>query len=188
MLELQKRQQSFSRWAMLVPTRSRRHECYKPESSHGTRKRAFLRLLSSVKGPFLEHAEGPSTQYLRTLVPKTIPLMVFGTKGLKYWALGVPDNLVLMQNRLKGDRREVHGSNRSSRSPVMEHSFQSILWLTLWLSYKDLRCFRMSGADLFFLGLGMSELGCLVACRHRMVAPGCNLWVDFGDSTGAKTR
>ena len=32
--------------------------------------------------------EGPSTQYLRTLVPKTIPLMVFGTRVLKYWVLG----------------------------------------------------------------------------------------------------
>ena len=29
--------------------------------------------------------EGPSTQYLRTLVPKTIPLMVFRTRVLKYW-------------------------------------------------------------------------------------------------------
>ena len=32
--------------------------------------------------------EGPSTQYLRTLVLKTIPLMVFGTRDLKYWVLG----------------------------------------------------------------------------------------------------
>ena len=33
--------------------------------------------------------ECPSTQHLRTLVPKTIPLvMVFGTRVLKYWALG----------------------------------------------------------------------------------------------------
>ena len=32
--------------------------------------------------------EGPSTQYLRTLVPKTIPLVVFGTRVLKYWLLG----------------------------------------------------------------------------------------------------
>ena len=36
----------------------------------------------------ISYPEGPSTQYLRTLVPKTIPLMVFGTKGLKYWVLG----------------------------------------------------------------------------------------------------
>ena len=33
-------------------------------------------------------SEGPSTHKSRILVPKTIPLMVFGTKGLKYWALG----------------------------------------------------------------------------------------------------
>ena len=37
---------------------------------------------------FLVHPEGPSTQYSRTLVPKTILLMVFGTKGLKYRVLG----------------------------------------------------------------------------------------------------
>ena len=35
-----------------------------------------------------ENPEGSSTQYLRSLVPKTIPLMVFGTKGLKYMVLG----------------------------------------------------------------------------------------------------
>ena len=32
--------------------------------------------------------EGPSTQCLRILVPKTIPFMVFGTRVLKYWVLG----------------------------------------------------------------------------------------------------
>ena len=32
--------------------------------------------------------EGPSTQYLRTLVPKTIPFMAFGTRILKHWVLG----------------------------------------------------------------------------------------------------
>ena len=32
--------------------------------------------------------EGPSTKYLRTLVPRTIPLMAFGTRVLKYWVLG----------------------------------------------------------------------------------------------------
>ena len=31
--------------------------------------------------------EGPSTQYLRTLVPKTIPFMAFGTRVLKCWVL-----------------------------------------------------------------------------------------------------
>ena len=30
----------------------------------------------------------PSTQYSRTLVPKTIMSMVFGTRVLKYWVLG----------------------------------------------------------------------------------------------------
>ena len=34
------------------------------------------------------YPEGPSTQYLRTLVPNTIRGMVVGSKGLKYWVLG----------------------------------------------------------------------------------------------------
>ena len=32
---------------------------------------------------WMQYPEAPRTQYLRTLVPKTIPLMVFGTKGLQ---------------------------------------------------------------------------------------------------------
>ena len=32
--------------------------------------------------------EGPSTQYVRTLVPRAIKNMVFGTRDLKYWVLG----------------------------------------------------------------------------------------------------
>ena len=32
--------------------------------------------------------EGPSTQYLRTMVPNTIKRMAFGTRVLKYWLLG----------------------------------------------------------------------------------------------------
>ena len=38
---------------------------------------------------------GPSTQYLRFLVPKTILLMVFGTRVLKYWVLGRPEVCIL---------------------------------------------------------------------------------------------
>ena len=34
--------------------------------------------------------EGPSTQYLRLLVPKTMPLMVLGARNQKYRVLG-PD-------------------------------------------------------------------------------------------------
>ena len=34
------------------------------------------------------YPEGPSTQYLRTLVPNTIQGMAFGTRILKYWVLG----------------------------------------------------------------------------------------------------
>ena len=34
------------------------------------------------------YPEGPSTQYSRTLVPKTVLGVVFGTRVLKYWVLG----------------------------------------------------------------------------------------------------
>ena len=32
--------------------------------------------------------EGPSIQKERTLVPGAVPLMVFGTRDLKYWIFG----------------------------------------------------------------------------------------------------
>ena len=34
------------------------------------------------------YQKGPSTQYLRTLVPKAMKGMAFGTRVLKYWVLG----------------------------------------------------------------------------------------------------
>ena len=34
------------------------------------------------------YPEGPSTRYLRSLVPETIPSMAFGTRVLTYWVLG----------------------------------------------------------------------------------------------------
>ena len=43
------------------------------------------------------YPEGPSTQYLRTPVPKTMPLMAFGTRVLKKnWVLG-PSGLLKIQ-------------------------------------------------------------------------------------------
>ena len=41
------------------------------------------------KGP------SPSTQYLRTLAPKTPKSMVLGTRDLKYWVLG-PSGMALL--------------------------------------------------------------------------------------------
>ena len=43
---------------------------------------------ASFKGG-IEYPEGPSTQYSRTLVPNTISSMVFGTRNLKSWVLGL---------------------------------------------------------------------------------------------------
>ena len=36
----------------------------------------------------LLYPEGPSTQYLKTLIPTAIKGMVFGTRVLKHWVLG----------------------------------------------------------------------------------------------------
>ena len=36
----------------------------------------------------IQSPEGPSTQYVRSLVPDTIKGMVFGTRNRKYWVLG----------------------------------------------------------------------------------------------------
>ena len=45
-------------------------------------------MTSQQAGKRKAHPEGPSTHYLRTLVPNTIKSMVFGTRVLKYWVLG----------------------------------------------------------------------------------------------------
>ena len=52
---------------------------------YGTR---FLYCSRLVAAEALQNPEGPGTQYFRTLVLKTIPLMVFGIRVLKYWLLG----------------------------------------------------------------------------------------------------
>ena len=49
---------------------------------------ADIFLLNKIRAFCLQFLDGPSTQHLRSLGPKTIPLMVFGTRGLKYWVLG----------------------------------------------------------------------------------------------------
>ena len=47
--------------------------------------------------------EGPSTQHVRTLVPKTVKGMVSGTGVLKYWVLG-PSGFGMLRIRLVGCR------------------------------------------------------------------------------------
>ena len=47
----------------------------------------FQETLQTLTGPPNACPEGPSTQYLRTLVPNTINSMVFGSRNFKYWAL-----------------------------------------------------------------------------------------------------
>ena len=54
-------------------------------------------VLDCVFGLRLTCPAGPSTQYLRLLVPKTIPFMVFGTRVLKHWVPGLSGLYVPLQ-------------------------------------------------------------------------------------------
>ena len=56
------------------------------EMNHCGSQQPKVGLICVLEAP--KYPEGPSTQYLRFLVPKTILLMVFGTRDLKYWVLG----------------------------------------------------------------------------------------------------
>ena len=49
--------------------------------------------------------EGPSTQYLWTLVPNTIKGMVFGTRDLKHWVLGPSGYGTSHRGILRGQRK-----------------------------------------------------------------------------------
>ena len=64
----------------------------------------------------LKFPEGPSTQYLRTLVPNTIPLVDFGTRVLKYWVLG-PSGIHSTSARIES-RELTHVSTAVTRGNV----------------------------------------------------------------------
>ena len=76
--------------------------------------------------------EGPSTQYLRTLVPKAILLMVFGTKVLKYWVLGplgskstdspVITWLVLLRGLINGLQPQLCNHSCAASSPSKQET------------------------------------------------------------------
>ena len=61
-------------------------------------------LCPSLAWPLLL-SEGPSTQYLRFLVPKTILLMVFGPRVLKDWVLGPSEILIRSEVQPRGSPR-----------------------------------------------------------------------------------
>ena len=50
--------------------------------------RMLLRSVTQRFNVANSNLEGPSTQYLRTLVPEAINGMVFGARVLNYWLLG----------------------------------------------------------------------------------------------------
>ena len=58
--------------------------------------------------------EGPSTQHLRTLVPKTIKGMVFGARVLKSWVLG-PSGVVTWESSEQFDKPGSEGPHFGGR-------------------------------------------------------------------------
>ena len=70
--------------------------------------------------------EGPSTQCLRTLVPKAIKGMVVGTRVLKYWVLG-PSGLGFI----------VYYPKRTTFEPVGGDSYVVPFWLCLLFLIRD---------------------------------------------------
>ena len=74
-----------ARKGMWRPTSSAAVPVVREESFNGdTRVPGY----AEGRSEYLIYPEGPSTQYLRALVPKAINGMVFGTRVLKYWVLG----------------------------------------------------------------------------------------------------
>ena len=80
---------------------------------HFSRDRDVLRRLRGVnqhvcmvREMVCNFPKGPSTQYSRTFVPKTINGMVFGTRNLIYWVLG-PSGFVRQWRILKMSWRGV---------------------------------------------------------------------------------
>ena len=68
----------------------------------------------AVRCSWLAYLEGPSTQYLRSLVQKASPLLVLGARDLEYWVLG-PSGL--------GSRQGDHGSMPGPHRYVKQQPF-----------------------------------------------------------------
>ena len=85
--------------------------------------------------------EGPSTQYLRTLVPKAIKGMVLRTRNLKYWVLGPSPtrNLKYWVPGPSGDLNAHHTltlAPKDSLSTILEPS--RALWVLGGLGLKPI--------------------------------------------------
>ena len=105
------------------------------------------------KYSLIRDPEGPSTQYLRTLVPNTNKGMVFGTRNLKYWVLG-PSGIVvvLIQASAMNSLGLSHlaWEDVIRRIPVTGLSYSQILGLRvckylLWGMYFDSYTLRYFG-------------------------------------------
>ena len=89
-------------------------------TEHGPKQTTILHLRTPKQEPpvyrtyhFKEYPEGPSTQYSRTLVPKAIKGMVFGTRVLTYWALG-PSGIARLATEVKAGGRPRRGQEDPS--------------------------------------------------------------------------
>ena len=79
--------------------------------------RSLWRLTSGapalMNGPHKQPPEGPSTLYLRSLVPKAIPVMVFWIRDLKCWVL---NSLGLGPSQDREPRQPEHPAAGNPRS------------------------------------------------------------------------
>ena len=91
---------------------------------------------------------GPSTQYLRTLVPKAIKGRVFGTRVLKYWVLGISGTITRRPERsvpecMVAHVRPLHTGRKHLPFPRIPWQSSHTTWLfpyigvsLLWVSLK----------------------------------------------------
>ena len=92
----------------------------------------------NASSPEHVYPEGPSTQCFRTLVLKTIPFMVFGTRVLKYWVLGPSGILGVVTHRMPWYlvMNCWVAAGRVSKDRVVEFSFHSLVCVDYMYVYK----------------------------------------------------
>ena len=73
------------------------------------------------------------TQYLRTLVPKTIPLMLFGPRVLKYWVLGPSGVLFVLKVSPETLSHEACGARRCLGQERLHINERSLLLMNYML-------------------------------------------------------
>ena len=88
--------------------------------------------------------EGPSSQHLRTLVPKTINGMVFGTRVLKYWLLGPCEKTELLHAKsgLPPDPQRLEDKQKNSKLTTPKTPPQR-LHVAVWYLHESWRGYHI---------------------------------------------